>query len=43
MDFRALFSLVQLLTIRWQCWLLPHEKRNIGALYKPAVPSSHLI
>jgi hypothetical protein len=24
MDFRGLFSLVQLLTVRWQCWLLPH-------------------
>jgi uncharacterized membrane protein len=34
MDFRGLFSLVQLLTVRWQCWLLPHEKRNISAIYK---------
>jgi hypothetical protein len=33
MDFRGLFSLVQLLTVRWQCWLLPHEKRNISAIY----------
>jgi hypothetical protein len=24
MDFRGLFFIAQLLTVRWQCWLLPH-------------------